>query len=351
MKYIVLTTKHHDGFCLWDTKFTDYNIISSPFKRDVVKELSDACKKQGIAFGAYYSVCDWYHPDYPYGGHHGRSFKPSANMDRYVCFMKNQLKELLTNYHPVDILWFDGEWGNAWTHQHGKDLYAYLHGLQPDLIINNRVGKNRQGMSGVSAGDEIVGDYDTPEQKIGAFQMNRPWESCMTISAHNRWAWGGPKDGVKSLAACLQMLIRCAGGDGNLLLNIGPESTGAIENRQVERLKEIGAWLVKYSQSIYATRGGPYKPATHVVSTRNGHTIYLHILAWPEEVLKLPALPARIVKSSLLTGGQLQVSQTDASIEIAVPKSDRQEIDTIVVFQLDKPAIEIATVDGPIDNQ
>ena len=155
----------------------------------------------------------------------------------------------------------------------------------------------------------------------------------MTISAHNQWAWGGPKDGVKPLAACLLMLIRCAGGDGNMLLNVGPEPTGAIEDCQVERLKEIGAWLAKYGESIYATRGGPYKPAKHVVSTRKGNTVYLHVLAWPEEVLKLPALPAKIVKSSLLTGGQAQVSQTDAGIEITVPKSDRQEIDTIVVLR------------------
>ena len=135
-----------------------------------------------------------------------------------------------------------------------------------------------------------------------------------------------------------------AGGDGNMLLNIGPEPTGAIEDGQVERLKEIGAWLAKYGQSIYATRGGPYKPAKHVVSTRKGHTVYLHVLAWPEETLKLPALPAKIVKSSLLTGGQARVSQTDAGIEITVPKSDRREIDTIVMLQLDKPAIDVAPI-------
>ncbi len=166
----------------------------------------------------------------------------------------------------------------------------------------------------------------------------------MTISASGQWAWGGPKDGVKPLAACLLMLIRCAAGDGNMLLNIGPQPTGAIENSQIERLKEMGAWLAKYGQSIYATRGGPYKPAKHVVSTRHGRTVYLHVLAWPEEVLTLPALPARIVGSSLLTGGQVQVSQTDAGIEIAVPKSDRREIDTIVMLQLDKPALDVAPI-------
>ena len=136
--------------------------------------------------------------------------------------------------------------------------------MQPDILINNRTGDG--------------GDYDTPEQRIGGFQHGSPWESCMTISAHNQWAWGGPNDGVKPLAACLLMLIRCAGGDGNVLLNIGPEPTGAIEDCQVERLKEIGAWLAKYGQSIYGTRGGPYKPTKRVASTRKGNTVYLHIL-------------------------------------------------------------------------
>jgi len=140
------------------------------------------------------------------------------------------------------------------------------------------------------------------------------------------------------------MLIRSAGGDGNMTMNIGPEPSGIIEKAQAERLGEMGTWLAQYGQSIYATRGGPFKPAKQVVSTRHGHTIYLHILTWPEEVLKLPALPAKIVGSRLLTGGQVRVSQTDAGVEIAVPKSDRQKIDTIVMLELDKPALDIMPI-------
>jgi alpha-L-fucosidase len=166
----------------------------------------------------------------------------------------------------------------------------------------------------------------------------------MTISAHDHWAWGGPDDGVKSLAACLQMLIRGTGGDGNVLLNVGPEPTGAIADCQVRRLNEIGAWLAKYGDSIYATRGGPYKPAPHVVSTRKGNTVYLHILAWPEEVLTLPPLPAKIVHSRALAGGQVSVKQSDVGVEIAVAKSDRQEIDTIVALELDKAAMDIRPI-------
>ncbi len=327
MKYIVLTTKHHDGFCLWDTQFTDYNIMHSPFKRDVVRELSDACKREGIAFGAYYSVCDWHHPDFPLTSPGGNTKRKKFDLDAYNRYLLGQTQELVTKYGPLLTIWNDMP---QMFQGRGVATIKLARTLQPNILVNNRTGDG--------------GDYDTPEQTIGAFRMDRPWESCMTISASGQWAWGGPKDGVKPLAACLLMLIRCAGGDGNMLLNIGPEPTGAIESCQMERLKEIGAWLAKYGQSIYGTRGGPYKPAKQVVSTRHGRTVYLHVLAWPEEVLTLPALPAKIVQSSLLTGGRAQVRQTDAGIEISVAKSDRREVDTIVMLQLDKPALDVAPI-------
>jgi alpha-L-fucosidase len=327
VKYIVLTTKHHDGFCLWDTQFTDYNIMHSPFHRDVVKELSDACKRQGIAFGTYYSVCDWHHPDFPLTSPGGQTKRKKFDLDAYNHYLLGQVNELVTKYGPLVTMWNDVP---QMFQGRGVKTIKLVRTLQPSILINNRTGDD--------------GDYDTPEQTIGTFRMDRPWESCMTLSASSQWAWGGPKDGAKPLAACLTMLVRCAGGDGNMLLNIGPEPTGAIPDCQVERLREMGAWLAQYGQSIYATRGGPYKPAKHLVSTRKDRTIYLHVLAWPEESLTLPALPAKIIESSLLSGGQLRVSQSAAGVEITVPKSDRQPIDTIVVLQLDKPAIDIAPI-------
>jgi len=295
-------------------------------------------------FATYYSILDWYHPDYPLDSPGGKTKKPNPNMDRYNTFLKNQLAELLKNYGPISILWFDGEWEQPWTTERGTDLYAYLKKLQPNLIVNNRVSKARKGMAGSSAAGEFAGDYDTPEQRIGGFDLNRPWESCMTVSAHNHWAWGGDKDGVKPLSACLHMLIRSAGGDGNVLLNVGPRPDGVIDPEQAGRLKEMGDWLAKYGESIYTTRGGPFKPAKHVASTRKGNKIFVHILGWPEDAVKLPALPAKIVKSRLLTGGKAAVKQTGTGVEIAVPKSARQEIDTIVVLELDKPAMEIEPV-------
>ena len=327
MKYIVLTTKHHDGFCLWDTKYTDYNIMHSPFKRDVVKELSDACKKQGIAFGTYYSTCDWHQPDFPLSGPGGQKKREKSDLDAYNRYLLGQVEELITKYGPLVTIWGDVP---QLFQGRGVKTIKLARTLQPSILMNNRTGDG--------------GDYDTPEQEVGAFQMNRPWESCMTISAHDQWAWGGPKDGVKSLTDCLHMLIRCAGGDGNMLLNIGPEPTGAIEDCQVSRLNEMGTWMGKYGQSIYGTRGGPYKPNKYFVCTRKGDTVYLHVLAWPKEALRLPPLPAKIVESSLLTGGDVKVDQTADGIEISVPKAGRQPIDTIVLLRLDKPAIDIAPI-------
>jgi alpha-L-fucosidase len=212
----------------------------------------------------------------------------------------------------------------------GVNTIKMVRELQPDILINNRTGDG--------------GDYDTPEQRIGGFNMEHSWESCMTISAHGHWAWGGPEDGVKPLSACLLMLIRAAGGDGNVLLNVGPTPEGLIEQCQVDRLKEIGAWLAKYGEAVYATRGGPYKPTMNLASTRKGNTVYIHITQWPDETLTLPPLPAKIVKSSVLTGGTAEVKQTDVGVAISVPKPYRQEIDTILVLELDRPAMEIKPI-------
>jgi alpha-L-fucosidase len=327
MKYMVLTTKHHDGFCLFATSQTDYNIMNSPLHRDVTRELAGACRKQGIAFGTYYSVCDWHHPDFPMTSPGGKVHREKSDLDAYNRYLLAQIRELITQCGPLLTIWNDVP---QMFQGRGSNTIKMVRRLQPDILINNRTGDG--------------GDYDTPEQRVGGFNIERPWESCMTISAHNHWAWGGPEDGVKPLSACLLMLIRAAGGDGNVLLNVGPTPEGLIEPCQVDRLKEIGAWLAKYGDSIYGTRGGPYKPTKRVASTRKGNAIYIHITAWPEEVLALPPLPAKIVDSRVLTGGRAGVKQTATGLEIVVPKSDRQEIDTIVALELDKPAMDIQPI-------
>ncbi len=330
MKYVVFDTKHHDGFCLWDTKQTDYNVMNAPLKRDVAKEVAEAFRKQGLGVGFYHSVCDWHHPDFPRTGPGGSVRREKSDIVAYRRYLRAQVTELIKNYGPLQVMWFDVPM--EFDQEQGWENVRLCRTLQPDILVNDRAGGTKgQGL----------GDFSTPERQIGAFNMERPWESCITLG--NSWSWK-ENDAIKPFAECIQLLVNTAGGDGNLLLNVGPMPDGRIEPRQAERLKEMGDWLAKYGQSIYATRGGPYMPARHVASTRNGNTVYVHIIAWPEEVLRLPALPARIVSSSLLTGGKASVEQTAAGIEIRVPASARQESDTIVALELDKPALEIAPI-------
>lgn len=319
MKYLVFTSKHHDGFCMFDTALSDYKITNSPFKRDVVKELADACHEAGLKVGFYYSPPDWHHPDYR-----------TARHAEYVKYLHGQLREICTNYGRIDIIWFDGLGGTAkdWD---AENLLRMIRELQPGVVINNRAG--------------LPADHDTPEQEIGRFSRERPWETCMTIG--DQWAWK-PNDKVKSPERCLEVLIRCAGGDGNLLFNVGPMPTGAIEPVQVERLKVMGKWLETYGESIYGTRGGPYKPGTWGASTCRDDVVYLHVLQWPDEgALVLPAMEAKVVESRVLTGGECTVAQTDAGLSIDVAAGQRGNPDTIVVLKLDRPAMSVPVVMAP----
>ncbi|NQT04277.1 MAG: alpha-L-fucosidase [Planctomycetes bacterium] len=313
MKYLVFTSKHHDGFSMFDSKLTEYKITNSPFKRDVVKELADACHKAGLKLGYYYSPPDWYHPDYR-----------TENHSRYIKFLHGQLREICSSYGKIDIIWFDGLGGKPedWD---SENLFRMIRRLQPHVIINNRAG--------------LPGDHDTPEQRIGKFQNARPWETCMTIC--RQWAWK-PDDQMKSLKQCIDTFVRVVGGDGNLLFNVGPMPNGRIEPRQVARLKEMGKWLDEYGRSIYATRGGPFKPGGWGASTHKGNTIYVHVLNWQEETLTLPPIPKKIVSSSIMSGGTVTVKQTNKAIEISVPKSYRRELDTIIVLELEGPAKTIS---------
>ena len=324
MKYIVLTTKHHDGFCLWDTKLTDYNIMHTPFHRDVVKELAAACKKQGIEFGAYYSVTDWYDQDWPVTSPAGKVKREKSDLDAYEKYLQGQITELIQNYGPLLTIWNDVP---AMYGKRGAETIKLVRRLQPNILIDNRTGDG--------------GDYDTPEQKIGKFQLNRPWESCMTVSKHNAWAWGGAQDGVKPVAACLDMLIRGAGGDGNILLNVGPRPDGVIDPAQANLLREIGVWLQKNGEAIYGTRGGPWKPAAHIASTRKDHAIYLHVMNSTDGKVQLPALPAQIQSAALLDGTAVAFTQADGRLQITLPATALDPVDTIVKLVVDKPAMEL----------
>ena len=323
MKYIVFTAKHHDGFVMFDSALTGYKITRSPFQRDLVAELSHACHEAGLALGFYYSPPDWHHPDFF-----------TTNHARYVEYFHGQVRELLGNYGRVDELWFDGTGGTnspeAWGNQ---ALFPVIRAMQPQVVINKRCGG--------------WGDFDTPEQTVGRFQDNYPWETCMTIC--NQWSWK-PGDSMKSLKECVGVLVRCAGGDGNLLFNVGPMPSGEIEPRQAKRLREMGRWLARCGETIYSTRGGPYLPGAWAVSTYRDRTIYLHILDWPrgKSSIRIPSPGAKITSATLLTGGALRLKRTDRAIEISIPPRFRQEIDTIVALEVERPVagLPLQTLDG-----
>ena len=314
MKYLVLVTKHHDGFCLWDTKFTDHNMMNTPFKRDIVKELSEACKKQSLPFGVYYSVADWYHPTWP-GDRSGKKDPKLYDMDAYEKFLNSQVEELVTKYGPVLTIW--GDLPQSYGRR-GASMIRRMRELQPDILVNNRCGTD--------------GDYTILEQKKGTFNNTRPWETCITLGTS--WSWR-VNDDIKSLAQCIQTLLNCVGADANLLLNIGPMPTGEIEKRQVDRMKEVGAWLAKYGDSIYGTRGGPFLPGNGMVSTHKGNVVYVHVMNWEKDTLTLTPLDRKIVKSEIMTGGTVDVKQDEKEITISVPAASRQEIDTIIKLTLE----------------
>jgi alpha-L-fucosidase len=332
MKYLILVTKHHDGFSLWNSKFTNYQIFSSPYKHDIVMELSQECKKQGILFGTYYSILDWYNPHYPIKFRQGEKiiWKENTNMEIYKDFLKNQVKELVDKYQ-TRILWFDGEWEDPWTHEMGMDLYRFGRELNPSILINNRVDKGRQGMNGISISAKFAGDFETPEQRVGRFNLETPWESCITIC--KQWAWK-PNDSLKSFEECIHTLVRTAGGGGNLLLNIGPMLDGRIEQRQANRLKEMGDWLSSYGESIYETRGGPLAPQPWGVTTQKDNKIFIHVLAPPDQGILSCDLKLKIKSIKFLnTRKEIEFESDGNRIKFQIPKPDFKEIDLIFVLE------------------
>ncbi len=263
-------------------------------------------------------------------------------MDHYITFMKNQLRELIEDYHTF-LLWFDGEWEWAWTHEMGMDMYAYLRDLNNDLLINNRVDKGREGMEDKSRSASFAGDFATPEQQVGAFDNKFAWETCMTIG--EQWAWK-PDDKLKSTKECIHTLLQTIGGDGNLLFNVGPMPDGRIEQRQVDRLLDMGQWLSVNQEAVYGTRGGPYLPTETLVSTHRENKIYLHLLKSPGKKLTLPLENGIIVKSAsfLQDNTPLDVKQDDDGITLILPKKLPDEVATVIVLSLDKPAAEMSLI-------
>jgi len=340
MKYIVITSKHHDGFCLFDSEHTDFDIMSTPFKRDILKELSDACAEQDIKMCWYHSIMDWHHPDYlPRRKWETERSDEGADLDRYVEYMKKQLAELTGKYGKIGVLWFDGEWEETWTHDRGVDLYNYVQGLQEDIIINNRVDKGRRGMEGLTKEGEYMGDFGTPEQEIPATGLpGVDWETCMTMNNH--WGYNKYDDNWKSEKDLIRKLVDIASKGGNFLLNVGPKADGTFPQESIDRLAAIGEWMDIYGESIYGTSASPYSDLEWgrcTLKQQGKNTrLYLHVFDWPgDNRLIVPGFENKIKGAYLMDGmAKLETDHAGDNVIIDLPGSAPDEYCTVVILDV-----------------
>ncbi|HLJ55264.1 MAG TPA: alpha-L-fucosidase [Chthonomonadaceae bacterium] len=338
IRYITITSKHHDGFCMFHSKLTDYNIVDrAPFKRDPMKELAEECRRQGLKLFFYYSQLDWHHPDYyPRGGTGKKSGRPeSGDWNRYKEYYIGQVRELCTNYGEIGGLWFDGWWDrpNAdWGHE---TLYPMIHKLQPHALIGNN--HHQKPFAGE---DFQMFEQDLPGQNTAGFNTTHesalPYETCRTMN--NSWGLNTSDHAHKPPQELIRYLAQAAGRDANLLLNTGPLPTGEILPEHRERYLAIGKWLKANGRSIYATRGGPVRPNEQGVTTYHDREVYVHVLNWPvNNVVDLPAFPSQIRSARPLDGGpELAVTQSAAGVRITLPDAVRDATDSIIVLQLDR---------------
>ncbi len=338
MKYIVITSKHHDGFCLWDSKLTEYDVVdATPYGKDLLKPLAEACKRHGIRLCFYHSIMDWHHPDYLPRRKWDTRPADEADMDRYVAYMKGQIKELLTNYGDIAVMWFDGEWEPTWTHERGVDLYNYVRSLDPDIIVNNRVDKGRQGMKGINKDDGIQyrGDFGTPEQEIPATGIpGKDWETCMTMN--DTWGYKSDDKNWKSTRQILHHLVDIASKGGNFLLNVGPTAEGEIPNASVRRLKRIGKWMDRYGESIYGTGASIFESLPWGRCTVKDNKIYLHVFDWPKDgKLLVPPIEKKIQKCYTLKDPKqlLKYTSNKSGVTIDIPWRAPNRIDSVIVIE------------------
>ncbi|MCI0338004.1 MAG: alpha-L-fucosidase [Acidobacteria bacterium] len=337
MKYITITSKHHDGFAMFDSKLTDWDIVDrTPYKKDVLKMLADECQKQGIKLFFYYSQLDWRHPDYFPRGRTGLTAGrgESGEWFKYIDFMDGQLRELLTNYGPIGGIWFDGMWDKPKAEWRVEQTYKLIHELQPAALV----GSNHH-IKPIPGEDFQMFEKDLPGHNTAGFNEQSevgelPLETCETIN--NAWGYNADDKKFKSTKDLIHYLVRAAGYNANFLLNVGPMPNGKIQPEFVTRLKDIGQWLEKNGETIYGTRGGPLTPRPWGVTTRKGNKVYLHIINWPDSVLSMPKMPQKVKTAKFFKdGSKVEFLEHDKyGFFIRIPQTAVDEIDTIVVLEL-----------------
>jgi len=336
MKYITITSKHHDGFAMWGTKQSDWNIVDrTPYHKDVLKMLADECHKKGIKLFFYHSQLDWHNPDYfPLGRTGHDAGRPEGgDWNKYLDYMDNQLRELLTNYGNIGGIWFDGMWDKPNADWKIARTYSLIHSLQPAALV----GSNHH-LKPFDGEDFQMFEKDLPGAKTAEFNAkseigNLPLETCDTING--AWGYNSSDKRFKSTTQLIHYLVKAAGNNANFLLNVGPMPNGKIQPEFVERLRAMGQWLRKYGDSIYGTRGGPVKPRPWGVTTQKGTRIYVHILDWNDEVLALPKIPV-IYKASLFANGTpVEFQQVNGATLLHLPAKSIDPIDTVVVLSTD----------------
>jgi alpha-L-fucosidase len=332
IKYIVITSKHHDGFCLFDSKLTDYDIMdATPFKRDVPKELAQECHRQGIKICWYHSILDWHHPDYLPRRKWDTRPTEGASYDRYIDYMKGQLRELLTNYGEIGVLWFDGGWEHTAQEHRSEEVVAMIRGLQPNIIINDR--------------SRIPQDFDTPEQTIPPTGIpGRDWETCMTMN--DTWGYKSYDNNWKSTEDLIHKLVDIVSKGGNFLLNVGPTAEGLIPQASVERLAAMGKWLQVNGDSIYGTQASPFRSLPFEGRcTRKADKLYLHIFRWVPGPVVLQGLRMSVVSVHFLADQtQLKHSQQDDKLTFYLPAEAPDKIDSVVVLQCSGPVSVDTTI-------
>ncbi len=333
-KYLVITSKHHEGFALWDSAVSDYDIAATPYRRDLLGPLASACGGAGVRFCTYHSILDWHHPDYLPRRAWDTRPASSANFDRYVTYLKAQLREIVSRYDP-GVLWFDGEWEDTWTHERGVDLYNYVRGLKPDIIINNRVDKGRQGMQGLNREGQFKGDFGTPEQQIPATGLpGVDWESCMTMN--DTWGYRSDDDHWNSAETLIRNLVDIASKGGNFLLNVGPTAEGLIPQPSLDRLAAMGRWMDVNGDAIHGTTASPIgRPAWGRVTSKPG-TLFLHVFDWPTDgTLRVP-VANRVTRARLLAnaGQTLAIDASSAGVTVHVPATAPDPIASVIALDI-----------------